>query len=57
VNHFIYCDKRECRLNVSICEAHGCSHLKRIGEEYSCRFLSKKDRAVRKRLKTKGGKG
>ncbi|MBS3906286.1 MAG: hypothetical protein KG012_03770 [Deltaproteobacteria bacterium] len=51
MNHFIYCEKRECRLNVSICLARGCSHLKNIEEEFLCRFLSKKDQAVKKRLK------
>jgi len=49
--------KEQRRLSVLICEARRCSHLKRAGDEYLCRFLSGKDRMVRKRMKKKGDKG
>ena len=49
---YLYCSKKERRLNAIVCEKNGCKHL-RGGEEIFCRFSSKKEKMIRRRKEEK----
>lgn len=56
MNAYLFCKKRGVKLNVLICEARGCSHLKEKDDRKICKFSPLMERLARKRKRKKGGK-
>jgi len=46
---YIYCEKRNQRLSVSVCLFRKCSHLGEEGEEFFCKFVSEVEKKIKRR--------
>lgn len=50
---FLFCGKRECRLDIKVCIHHKCKKLKEKGGIFTCKYKTKAERFINCRLEVK----
>jgi hypothetical protein len=53
LSEYVYCKKKDMKLNTVVCQARGCSHLKEKEGKFVCRFSPKREKLLKKRRKEK----
>ena len=49
---FLFCGKRGCRLDIKVCIHHNCKKLKEKGGIFICKYKTKSEKILSKRVST-----